>query len=31
MTKTNMTNPEEDCFNESLLTLLNDQQDLQKQ
>ena len=31
MTKTNMTNPEEDHFNESLLTLLKGQQDLQKQ
>ena len=31
MTKTNMTNPEEDHFNESLITLLSDQQDLQKQ
>ena len=30
MTRTNMRNPEEDHFNESLLTLLNRQQDLQK-
>ena len=29
MTRTNITNPEEDHFNESLLTLLNGQQDLQ--
>ena len=26
-----MTNSEVDCFNESLITLLNGQQDLQKQ
>ena len=26
-----MTNSEEECFNISLITLLNDQQDLQKQ
>ena len=31
MTKTNMTNLEEDHFNESLITLLNGQQDLEKQ
>ena len=31
MTKTNMANPEEDQFKESLITLLNGQQDLQKQ
>ena len=31
MTRTNMTNPKEDHFNESLITLLNGQQDLQKQ
>ena len=29
MTRTNMTNPEEDHYNESLITLLNSQQDLQ--
>ena len=28
--KINITNPEEDPFNESLITLLNDQQDLQR-
>ena len=27
----NLTNPDKDCFNESLLTLLNAQQDVQKQ
>ena len=27
----NLTNPDEECFNESLLTLVNGQQDLQKQ
>ena len=26
-----MTNPEEDCFNKSLMTLINGQQDVQKQ
>ena len=31
MTRTNMTNPEEDHFNKSLFTLLSGQQDLQKQ
>ena len=31
MTRTNMTNQEEDHFNDLLLTLLNGQQDLQKQ
>ena len=31
MATNNITNPEEDHFNESLLTLLNGQQDLQKQ
>ena len=31
MTKTNMTNSEEDQFNESLITLLNSQHNLQKQ
>ena len=31
MTRNNITNPEEDQFNESILTLLNGQQDLQKQ
>ena len=30
MTRNNMTNVEEDHFNASLLTLLNDQQDLTK-
>ena len=31
MMRNNITNLEEDCLNESLLTLLNCQQDLQKQ
>ena len=31
VTRNNITTPEEDCFNESLLTLLNGQKDLQKQ
>ena len=30
MTKTNMTNPEEIQFNESLITLLNGKQDAQQ-
>ena len=30
MTKTNKTNSEEDQFNESLITIMNSQQDLQE-